>query len=66
MPWPKHVRTDYRDDLAFHFNKKVIGALAAIGTREAILKIREALDSPEEPIREFAKKILDEYVVPGR
>ena len=48
------------DDLAFHFNKKVIGALARIGTAEARTVIAEALQSSDEPIRVFAQDILRE------
>jgi HEAT repeat protein len=46
------------DDLAFHFNRKVIAALSSIGSEEAIAAIKEALTSPEEPIRNFAKQSL--------
>jgi hypothetical protein len=46
------------DDLAFHFNRKVITALSSIGTEEAIAAIRTALNSPEEPIRAFAEQSL--------
>ncbi|HKR11222.1 MAG TPA: hypothetical protein VJT15_04130 [Pyrinomonadaceae bacterium] len=52
---------DYRvpgDDLAFHFNKKVIMALSAIGSEAAIEGIRRSLTSPEEPIRSFAATSL--------
>ncbi len=48
------------DDLAFHFNRKVINALARIGSDEAMTVVSEALESPEEPIRAFAKEILNE------
>jgi hypothetical protein len=46
------------DDLAFHFNKKVINALARIGTTEAEAEIEDATKDPEEAIRSFAKYIL--------
>jgi len=48
------------DDLSSHFNMKIIGALARIGSDEAMAVISEALQSPEEPIRAFAKEILNE------
>ena len=48
------------DDLAFHFNKKVLNALARIGSDEAMAVVSEALQSPEEPIRDFAKEMLNE------
>lgn len=48
------------DDLAFHFNKKVILALDRIGTDEALSAIRTAEESPEEPIREFAHQLLSQ------
>ena len=51
------------DDLAFHFNKKVLNALARIGSDEAMAVISEALQSPEEAIRAFAKEILNETVL---
>jgi hypothetical protein len=46
------------DDLAFHFNKKVINALARIGTNEAETVITEATQDPEDSIRLFAKDML--------
>lgn len=46
------------DDLAFHFNKKVITALTAIGSESAIEGIKQSLSSPEEPIRRFAAESL--------
>ena len=46
------------DDLAFHFTMKVITALSAIGNEAAIEGIRQALDGPEEPIRDFAASTL--------
>jgi hypothetical protein len=46
------------DDLAFHFNKKVITALDHIGTDESRAAISLAERSPEEPIRSFAREIL--------
>jgi hypothetical protein len=46
------------DDLAFHFNKKVITALSAIGSEPAIEGIKQSLSSPEEPIRHFAAACL--------
>ena len=47
------------DDLAFHFNKKVIVALSAIGSDAAIAGIKEAINSREEPIRDFAAATLE-------
>ena len=46
------------DDLAFHFNKKVINALARISTPEAEAAITEAMEDPEPTIRLFAKDML--------
>jgi hypothetical protein len=46
------------DDLAYHFNRKVIQALANIGTEDAIEGIRKALSDPREPIRAEAEKTL--------
>jgi len=46
------------DDLAFHFNKKVINALARIGTPEAETAIAEATHDPEPIISSFAKDML--------
>lgn len=46
------------DDLAFHFNKKVIGALFNIGSEAAMRGVKEALNSREEPIRSFAESLL--------
>jgi hypothetical protein len=48
------------DDLSFHFNMKVLSALTRIGSDEAMAVVSEALQSPEEPIRAFAKEILNE------
>jgi len=48
------------DDLAFHFNKKVINALARMGTPEAESAIAEASRDPEEAISSFAKTMLIE------
>jgi hypothetical protein len=47
------------DDLAFHFNKKVIYALARIGTSEALEGINLALTSSEPAIRRAAKRELE-------
>jgi hypothetical protein len=46
------------DELAFHFNRKVINALSFIGTESAIAGIREALNDSEEIVRSFAAEIL--------
>jgi hypothetical protein len=48
------------DDLAFHFNKKVINALARIGTTEAESVISEATQDSETAISLFAKEMLTE------
>jgi|ERR1041385_1033181 HEAT repeat protein len=42
-----------------HFNRKIIYALANIGSPEAISAIRNSLNSPEETIRRTARKELD-------
>jgi len=47
------------DDLAFHFNKKVINALARIGTPEAEAAIAEAMEDPEPIIQLFATDMLN-------
>jgi hypothetical protein len=46
-------------DADFHFNRKILYALANIGSPEAIAGITSALQSPEEIIRTTAKKELD-------
>lgn len=46
-------------DADFHFNRKVLYALANIGSPAAIAGITSALQSPEEIIRTTAKKELD-------
>lgn len=46
------------DDLAFHFNRKIIAALSAVGSDAAIAGIREALKSPEETIQSSAAAAL--------
>jgi len=47
------------DDMAFHFNKKVIYALSRIGTSEAIEGIKSALTSSEGQISNAAKQELE-------
>ena len=47
------------DDLSFHFNNKVIWALARIGTKEALEGINLALTSSEPEIRRAAKRELE-------
>ena len=46
-------------DPDYHFNRKIIYALASIGSAEAIAGIESALDSPEAIIRSTARKELD-------
>jgi hypothetical protein len=46
-------------DADFHFNRKIIYALANIGSTKAIAGIECALDSPEELIRSTAQRELD-------
>lgn len=49
------------DDLAFHFNRKVLAALSAVGNDEAVAAIKEALRSDEEPIRTVASQLLTRF-----
>lgn len=47
------------DELSFHFNKKVIYALARIGTKEALEGIKSAMNSAEAKIRDAARQELE-------
>lgn len=45
-------------DEDFHFNRKCIRTLCAIGTPEAIEVVNQMRDSPEDPIRDEAMRVL--------